>query len=404
MDKGMNTESLQHELEQRILPYWSTKTLDETHGGFIGRIDGENRVIPNAHKSAILNARILWTYSAAYRVLNRPDLKDLAERAQTYLIDRFWDKEHGGLVWMLDHRGDVFSSKKHAYAQAFGIYGFSEHARATGDEDSLAKAIELFQLLETHSFSEQTQGYYEAFDREWKPLDDVRLGSSDAFEKRSTNTHLHILEAYTNLYRVWPDELLRVRLTHLLDLFLGPIYDAENHHFIAFFAEDWSPKSSIYSYGHDIETTWLIQDAAEVLADPERIVRTREVVMNVAAFVLREGVDTKYGGLFNFGKDGHVYDSDKHWWAQAEAMIGFLNMYQISGDESYLTAANNIWSFTQEHILDHEFGEWFFRVTRNGQPYAHEDKIGPWKCPYHTVRACLEVIQRSQLVGEPLTK
>lgn len=397
-------QELRSELEDRILPYWSTKTIDEAFGGFIGRIDGENRVIPNAQKSAILNTRILWTFSAAYRVLQRPDLKLIADRAQRYVIDHFWDAKHGGLYWMVDHRGDVFSSKKHAYAQAFGMYGFSEHYRATGDEHSLAKAIDLFHLLETHSFSAATQGYYEAFDREWKPLEDVRLGSSDAHEKRSTNTHLHLLEAYTNLYRVWPDEKLRTQLTLMLELFLGPIYDAKNHHFIAFFGEDWSPRSDVYSYGHDIETTWLMHDAAEALGDPELLVRTRNVVREVSAFVLREGVDTEFGGLFNFGKNGSVFDSDKHWWAQAEAIIGFMNMYQISGESEYLFVANDIWDYTSEHILDHEHGEWFFRVTRNGQPYAHEDKIGPWKCPYHTVRACLEVIERSQLVSAVHTK
>jgi mannobiose 2-epimerase len=393
-------QELRSELEDRILPYWSTKTLDETHGGFIGRIDGENRVIPSAQKSAILNTRILWTYSAAYRVLNRPELKDMADRAQRYVIDHFWDAKHGGVYWMLDHRGEVFSSKKHAYAQAFGMYGFSEHYRATGNPESLTKAIEIFHLLETHSFSEATQGYYEAFDMKWKPLEDVRLGSSDAYEKRSTNTHLHLLEAYTNLYRVWPDEKLRTQLTFLLELFLGPIYDAKNHHFIAFFGEDWSPRSEVYSYGHDIETTWLMHDAAEALADPELLFRTRQVVRDVSAFVLREGLDTEFGGLYNFGKDGGVFDTDKHWWVQAEAIIGFMNMYQISGESEYLSVANDIWDYTREHILDHEHGEWFFRVTRNGQPYAHEDKIGPWKCPYHTVRACLEVIERSQLVSD----
>lgn len=397
-------QELRSELEDRILPYWSSKTIDTDFGGFIGRIDGENRMIPNAQKSAILNTRILWTFSAAYRVLNRADLKDIADRAQRYVIDHFWDSKHGGLYWMLDHRGEVFSSKKHAYAQAFGMYGFSEHYRATGNKESLAKAIDLFHLLETHSYSSATKGYYEAFDKEWNPLEDVRLGSSDAYEKRSTNTHLHLLEAYTNLYRVWPDEKLRTQLTVLLELFLGPIYDAKNHHFIAFFGEDWSPRSEVYSYGHDIETTWLMHDAAEALADPELLFRTRNVVREVSAFVLREGLDTEFGGLYNFGKDGVVFDSDKHWWVQAEAIIGFMNMYQISGESEYLTVANEIWDYTRENILDHEHGEWFFRVTRNGQPYAHEDKIGPWKCPYHTVRACLEVIERSQLVSAAIPK
>lgn len=393
---------LRSELVDHILPYWIEKTPDRTFGGFIGRIDGENRIVPDAHKSAILNTRLLWTFSAAGRVLNRPDLLAWAERAKAYLDGHFWDSRHGGVFWMVDHAGKVFSTKKHTYAQAFAMYAYSEHVRATGDASSLEKAIALFHLLSTHSYSPQSDGFYEAFDQAWNKLDDVRLGGGDAFEKRSTNTHLHLLEAYTNLYRVWPDAELRAHLTRLLDWFLGPIYDAANHHFIAFFDEQWVPRSEVYSYGHDIETTWLMHDAALVLNDPDRMRRTRSVIRDVSAWVLKEGIDRQYGGLFNFGKDGQVFDADKHWWVQAEAIVGFVNMAQISGDSAYLRAASDIWSFTRSTIIDAEHGEWHFRTTRIGQPYTHEDKVGPWKCPYHTVRACLEVIERAANTPAPV--
>lgn len=393
-DMARLATELRSELTDRILPYWIEKTPDAAHGGFIGRIDGENRVVPDAHKSAILNTRILWSFSAAARALGRPDLLPWAERAKTYLDTRFWDPRHGGLYWMVDHKGEVFSSKKHAYAQAFGIYAYSEHARATGDPTSLRRAVDLFHLLRTHSYSKTADGYYEAFDAAWAKLDDVRLGGGDAFEKRSTNTHLHILEAYTNLYRVWPDAELRSHLVRLLEWFLGPIYDADHHHFIAFFDETWAPRSDVYSYGHDIETTWLMQDAAEVLQDPDLVRRTRAVVRDVAAWVLKEGLDRQHGGLFNFGKNGQVIDSDKHWWVQAEAIVGFVNMAVLTGEDRYMRTASDIWSFTRHTIIDAAHGEWHFRTTRIGQPYTHEDKVGPWKCPYHTVRACIEVVER----------
>ena len=401
-DMDALSSELRAELVDRILPYWIERTPDHAHGGFIGRIDGEDRVVPDAPKSVILNTRLLWSFSAASRILRRPDLLEWADRAKAYLDDRFWDSRHGGLYWMLDHTGAVFSNKKHVYAQAFGIYAYSEHVRATGDASSLEKAVDLFHLLRTHSFSDAADGYYEAFDQAWNKLDDVRLGGGDAFEKRSTNTHLHLLEAYTNLYRIWPDAALRAQLIRLLDWFLGPIYDASNHHFIAFFDERWTPRSDVYSYGHDIETTWLMHDAALVLNDLERLRRTEEVVREVSAWVLREGLDREYGGLFNYGKAGRVHDSDKHWWVQAEAIVGFVNMAQISGEAAYLRAACEVWEFTRNRIIDPVNGEWHFRTTRIGQPYTHEDKVGAWKCPYHTVRVCLEVIERAERMRAPV--
>jgi mannobiose 2-epimerase len=402
-DLDMLSAELKEELVDRILPYWIEKTPDQTYGGFIGRIDGHDRVVPGAPKSVILNTRLLWTFSATARALNRPDLLEWAFRAKAYLDDRFWDPRHGGLHWMVDHTGAVFSSKKHVYAQAFGIYAYSEHARATGDASSLGKAVDLFHLLRTHSFSDAADGYYEAFDQAWSKLDDVRLGGGDAYEKRSTNTHLHLLEAYTNLYRVWPDAELRAHLVRLLDWFLGPIYDARNHHFIAFFDERWAPRSEAYSYGHDIETTWLLHDAALIVNDPGRLRRTAQVVREVSDKVLREGLDREHGGLCNFGKAGHVLDSDKHWWVQAEGIVGFVNMAQMTGDASYLRAACDVWAFTRKRIIDPVNGEWHFRTTRIGQPYTHEDKVGAWKCPYHTVRACLEVMDRAERMRDTVT-
>ncbi len=390
----MLRKELDAELRGHILRYWSDHAVDSEHGGFIGRIDSHNRKVEFAHKGAILNTRILWTYSAVHGMFNDSHSRELAGRAYAYIERYFRDGEHGGLYWLLDHLGTPSDTKKHTYAQAFAIYGYSEYYKATAHKPALDRAVEIFNLLEHHSYDRIYSGYHEAFTRDWEPLDDARLSADNVLEKRSMNTHIHLLEAYANLYRIWPGELLRERLKTLVELFLGPIYDAKNHHFHSFFNEKWNPKSLVYSYGHDIEASWLISDAARTLGETRLVEETDRLAREIASTTLDEGVDERYGGVFYLGEGGRPVDTDKQWWAQAEAIVGFLDVYQKTSDEVYLDAALRIWSFTKEKIIDHTYGDWFYRIAWNGKPYLEEDKIGPWKCPYHTVRACLEVINR----------
>jgi mannobiose 2-epimerase len=346
-----------------------------------------------ADKGAILNARIVWTFSAAARVLGEDAWRRLAERAYEYLVGYLWDLDNFGLYWMVDHRGKPVDTRKHVYAQAFGIYGMSEYFRATGFPEALERAKLLFQLLETHCRDDVHNGYYEAFDRIWHPLEDVRLSEKDAAEPKSMNTHLHVLEAFVNLYRVWPDRRLEVRIEELIDLFLDRILDRTSSHFRLFFDHDWTPRSALISYGHDIESAWLLQDAAEVLGNEPLRRRTAALAVDVARATLEEGVDED-GGVFNAGVGSQVTDYDKHWWPQAEAVVGFVNAYQNTIDVNFLKHALKTWAFAMEHMVDRTNGEWFFRVSRDHVPYAQENKLGPWKCPYHTVRACLEVERR----------
>jgi cellobiose epimerase len=384
------------ELQHHILPYWLKNTIDSTNGGFYGQIDGDNNIISNASKGVILNTRILWTFAASYRQLGNTEYRDVADRAFNYLNDFFWDNEYKGLYWMLNANGTVLDSKKHTYAQAFGIYAFSEYYLATGNDSSLQTAIALFEILDKESYRESSKAYLEAFDRSWNPLLDVRLSAIDAPEERSTNTHLHILEAYTNLYRCWPNSLLAVRLEELVEVFFNKIYEPQYAHYQAFFDGDWNPKGQTYSYGHDIEASWLLTDAVNVLNSTHLIRRNVDFLESIAYSTNAEGRDSIDGGIFNLGVCGSVVDSDKHWWAQAEAIVGFVNAYQVTGDASFLEASLTTWKFINTSIIDHNDGEWFFRVDDKGNPYHHEDKVGPWKCPYHTTRACLEIAQRSK--------
>jgi mannobiose 2-epimerase len=385
-------DEMSHEL-QSILDYWTRNTIDKENGGFYGRINGQNQIIPNSDKGAVLNARILYTYSAAYRILKNPKLIDIAHRAKIYLLEKFWDQEHGGIYWMLDYKGNAADTKKQIYALSFAMYALTEYFRVTNDKEALDYAIQLFELIEKYSFDKDLNGYFEAYSREWELLEDLRLSEKDENERKTMNTHLHILEAYTNLYRVWPNKKLQKQLRNLIEIFTEKIIDKTTNSFNLFFDESWFSKSEISSFGHDIEGTWLLYEAAEVLNDKALIVNIEDVILKMIDQVAKNGLDAD-GGMVYEGKQRKVIDFDKHWWPQAEAIVGFVNAWQLSKNEDYLEKAINVWTFTKNKIIDKQNGEWFFRVNREGTPYIEEDKVGPWKCPYHNSRACLEIIER----------
>jgi len=391
-------DELAIEATHHLLPYWITQTIDEKNGGFVGRIDGGNRVVEDAPKAAVLNTRILWTFSAANRVLGHEHCRRQADRAYDYLQEHFWDRAHQGLFWMTSPDGSPIEPRKQVYGQAFGIYALSEYHRATGSSEALDTAIQLFELLETHGFDTENGGYHEAFSRDWVPLEVVRLSPRDPNEKRSMNTHLHLLEAYSNLYRVWDEERLAVRLRDLVLRFLDLIVDDATDHLTLFFNEDWKRSSSAISFGHDIEASWLLTEATDLLGDPGLHDRARDQAVRMADAVREEGVGDDHGLAFEAmdGEDmgGTVTDPDRHWWPQAEAIVGFLNAYQISEDDTFREAAICSWSFIKQHLADREHGEWKRRVSPNGHSYEEDDKVGPWKGPYHGVRACLEGVRR----------
>lgn len=381
------------ELENNILPFWMTVMVDRERGGFYGRITGEDVLEETASKGAILNARILWTFSAAYRLLGKREYQETATRAKRYLIDYFYDPEFGGVYWELDCQGKPLDTKKQIYALGFAIYGLSEYARATGDEEALKYAKCLFDSIEKYSFDREKNGYLEALTRDWQPIADMRLSDKDENEKKTMNTHLHILEPYTNLYRVWKDERLKAQIRNLVNLFLDKILDAETCHLNLFFEDDWTNKYRIVSYGHDIEASWLIHEAALVLEDEDLLKKVEPLIVKIAE-AADEGLNPDGSMIYENFIDKQKVDRELHWWVQAENVVGHVNLYQHFGDRKALEKALLCWDFIREKLVDKEKGEWHWSLYADGTVNTKDDKAGFWKCPYHNGRMCMEILER----------
>lgn len=383
----------EREVKDNILHYWMTRTIDEVNGGFIGEIGEDRKPDYEAHKSLVLNTRIIWTFAAASRIFRDERYLSIAERAYQYVMDYFADKEYGGFYWILDAKGRPVDDRKQVYGQAFAIYALSELYRATGRQEALDKAVETFRLLERHSYEPVHRGYIEALARDWSQTDKLSLSGKDLNERKSMNTHLHVLEAYTNLYRVWKTEELRVKHKELIEVMLDHIVDPETAQFKLFFDDEWNSKTDDVSYGHDIEGSWLLVEAAEFHDDDALLERTKATAIRMAEATLKTGVDAD-GALLNEGDKTGYTDTNKDWWPQAEAVVGFYNAYQLTGGEKYLNAARNAWSFINRFIIDKEDGEWRYAVDREGRPVQGQGKVSAWKCPYHNGRTCFEMMER----------
>lgn len=394
---GINIKSVRDKLlatlKDNILEYWVNNTIDEKYGGFAGLVDFNNKVGQKANKGIILNARILWTFAAAGAFLKDDKYIAVADRAYSYIIENFIDPKHGGVYWELDYKGNAIDRKKQVYAQAFAIYALAEYYKVNKNDEVLALAKEFFYMLEKYSLDKQDGGYIEAFTDDWKDMDDVRLSVKDRNAKKTMNTHLHVLEAYTNLLRIWPDEQLLSSLRDLIDIFIEHFVN-DSGHLNLFFDEKWNKIDNIISFGHDIEFSWLFTEAAELVNDPDIIARTEAIAMKMVDAVIKEGFAPD-GGIYNeINLDNNHLDTDKHWWPQSEGVVGLVNAYRISSDKYYLERAIRLWDFIDEFIIDHDSGEWYWRVDNKGIPYTDNEKVGFWKCPYHNSRTCIEVINR----------
>lgn len=385
---------------KNLLNFWSAEALDLECGGYISRIDHFGVKDMKAPKSVVLNARILWTFSAAYRLTKIEKYKKNADRAYMYLMDHFWDEEFGGLIWSVDYSGKMLDSRKQAYAQGFGIYALSEYYRITQHTPSLEYAKTLYGLLEDKFWDQKNTGYIEALQQDWTEKQDMRLSEKDANSPKSMNTHLHILEPYTNLLRVCPDEKLKESIKALLSIFQDKIIDSKTGHFNLFFDREWKVESKTISFGHDIEGAWLLNEAAVLLGDEKLIEAVQKSAVNLVEITMLEGTDSD-GALFN-EKEGTEFDTDKHWWPQAEAMVGLLDAWEINKNPNYLLRLNRIWEFIKNHLIDKKNGEWFWRVDQNNEPIVSEDKVGFWKCSYHNSRALMEVSKRLNKLSSEL--
>jgi mannobiose 2-epimerase len=377
----------------RILQYWEHFAVDRTHEGFYGRIDEKNIVDALAPRGSVLNARILWTFSAAYHQYHHPVYLDLANRAYRYLRAYLTDQDFGGLYWSVNYKGEAYESHKQIYAQAFGIYGMSEYYRATKNPEALENAIELYGLIERYSRDRRRGGYIDAFSRGWAFLEDKRLSAKDENASKTMNTHLHIVEAYANLYRVHPSAKLKKDIQDLLQIFNKKIIHPQNNHLGLFFSENWMMDDRIISFGHDIEAGWLLQSCAEAIQDSELTDLARINAIRITN-VAMEGLDVDGGLFYEYNLETGVRIAEKHWWPQAEALIGFCNAWQLTGDVRYKNALLKSWHFIQNKIIDKTGGEWLWGIDQNNNIMPDQDKVGIWKCPYHNSRACMELIKR----------
>ena len=416
-------QEMQDVVENNILRFWMDQMMDCEHGGFYGRMAGNGELHPEAEKGAILNARILWSFSAAFRVLKHPEYLEAATRAKDYIIEHFIDQEYGGVYWSVDSEGNPLDTKKQFYAIGFVIYGLTEYARATGDREALDYALELYECIEEHAFDSVHNGYIEACTREWGEIADMRLSELDANYPKSQNTHLHIIEPYTNLLRCLkemqaqetcdyvpalgavlpvgvsvPKELIdRVAgsVRNLIEIFTDKILNAETNHLDLFFEMDWTRGAGhLESYGHDIECSWLMHEAALVLGDAKVLAKVEPIVQAVAK-ASEKGLNADGSMIHEANLDtGHV-DDDLHWWVQAENVVGWYNIWQHFGDEEALNRAEKCWQYIKDQLIDWNHGEWYWSRRANGVLNTVDDKAGFWKCPYHNSRMCLEIIERS---------
>jgi len=410
-------EEIAGELKE-ILTFWLENAPDKTHGGFIGKMDSQGYVYPEAEKGGVLNARILWTFSAALRHYQQPgnepetgfidQLRAGTERAFDYFRKHFFDHEKGGVFWSVNADGSPGSTRKQIYALAFAVYALSEYSMATENQDALDMAVSLYRDMEKYSFDSESGGYLEAFSRDWELLEDLRLSEKDRNDPKTMNTHLHIIEAYVNLFRIWQDKELEKKIRDLLTVFEEKIIDRESFHLKLFFDRNWQSQSRAISFGHDIEASWLLYESAEVLDDKKQIEKWKTIALEIAE-AATEGLNKD--GSLNHEYDpstGH-WDTHREWWVPAEAMVGYLNAYELHPDEKYLEYIRSQWTFIQWHLKDSTNGEWIWGVyppdETTGFAYRvmdTEDKIGFWKCPYHNGRACIEILKRIDRINNEI--
>ncbi len=395
-------------LTDNILPFWSTRMPDYEYGGFYGRMDGTGQLHPRSAKGAVLTARLLWSFSAASRVLGDSKYLEMASRAMNYLLDHFYDDEFGGVYWSLNCDGTPLDTKKQFYALGFAIYGLSEYYRATSDGRALEYAVRLFHTIEEHSYDPLRGGYVEACTRDWKELSDMRLSGKDENEKKTMNTHLHILEPYTNLYRIWPAPELREALIRLLKVFTERIIDGRTHHLGLFFDEEWNRRERGISFGHDIEASWLLREAAESLSPHgpdsdagERLLTAlrNEVEKNCSLVfdAAMEGFRPDGSMIYELRNDG-TPDTERHWWVQAETVTGLLWQHTHTGEGKYLELCGKTLNYIEDHLMIHgpdgtHASEWYWSVLPDGSANTADDRAGFWKCPYHNTRMCLEILE-----------
>jgi mannobiose 2-epimerase len=388
----LNKQEAEKMVKNNILPFWQGMA-DREHGGFYGEADFYGKINKSSDKGCILNSRILWTFSAAFRLFKDDTYRESAALAKDFLVTAFADREHGGLYWLVDKTDKPLDTRKQFYNIAFGIYALSEHYLATGDKSSLELAMNLFDATEKYGLDKTAGGYIEACNREWNNIDDFRLSGKDLNSPKSMNTNLHVLEAYTTLTRAGGSECVRKALESLLRITIEKIVNKKRN-FELFFDMNWNSLVQDISYGHDIEGSWLLYEAALAVGNESLVSEVKQIALEIAEVTYAAAIDHKNGGLFGGCDEAGKIINKKEWWPQAEAVVGFYNAYELSGNKKYLDAAESIWNYIQNHFADYRNGDWHNELSLDNTPDTNMPKAGFWKCPYHNARACFEIFKR----------
>lgn len=388
----MDKQQFQKHLSESLIPFWN-KLEDNENGGFYGYMDGNLTIDKNAEKGVILNSRILWFYSAAYSLLGDKELLAKATHAYKFLKDYCYDKRRGGVYWSVTCDGKPVDTTKHTYNQAFAIYALSEYYMASGDGDGLTLAYDLFRIIEEKC--RDKEGYLEAFSIDFTPDDNNdKLSENGVIAGRTMNTLLHVLEAYTNLYRADHYEPVADKLKEIVDIFEAKVFDREKRRMLVFFDLDYNSLIDLYSYGHDIETSWLLDKAADVLNDSEYTAKIHAMTNVLADEVKKHAYSESEHALYNECENG-VDDRKKVWWVQAESVVGFYNAYEKMPDRTdYEKTSSEIFSFILDKLVDQRCGEWYENILEDGTPDLSRGMVHQWKCPYHNGRMCVEMCKR----------
>jgi mannobiose 2-epimerase len=386
-DTELFFEEVRENLTSNILPYWLK--LKDPRGGFYGEVAADGSVFYDAPRGVILNARLIWSFAAAYGQLQKTEYLVAAVHARDWFLDHFCDHKYGGVYWSVTAEGERLDSKKQLYAQGFAIYGLSELYKVSGDEDALKNAINLYKVVETYFADKQNGGYIEALSRDFSPLEDMSLSARDINAEKTMNSHLHILEAYSNLYQVWPDEGLKEALEKLLDI-VGEKVLGPDGHLQLYFKRDWTVIPGAVSYGHDIETSWLALESAFALRDAAVVNRVRPWARKLAD-AGNEGLLPDGSMRYEKLPDGH-FDDSRQWWVQAETVVGNLWLWKYHADAAAWDRAVAAWGYIREHLVDGLSGEWWWAILPDGSRDLSQPKAGFWKCPYHNTRMCLQVL------------
>ncbi len=394
----MKAEEFKAHLTDDIIPFWKSLRDDE-NGGYFGYVDYEHRVDKRAVKGCILNSRITWFFANAYTLLGDESLLDEARHGFEFMKNHCWDKANGGVFWSVEYDGKPAETLKHTYNQAFAIYALSSYYEASKDRQALDMAYQLFCLIEARMCDEY--GYREAFDESFHEVGNEKLSENGVMAQRTMNTLLHVFEAYTELYRIDHSSDVKMKIMQMMDVIAGIIYNKKRHRQDVFFDNKWNSLIDLHSYGHDIETSWLVDRSVDIIGEKEYADQMTPITMDLARQVYESAFDGH--SLANECERGKV-NTDRVWWVQAETVVGFLNAAEKCGRDTedgqkYMAAAEAQWEFIKEHVIDkhakYEAGrEWYWLLDKDGKPYEDKPIVEPWKCPYHNGRMCMEAIRR----------